>query len=474
MSHNPAIAMFPREEYIKRRAKLKQQIGKGILLFLGNEESSINFKDNTYPFRQDSTFIYFFGLQSPGLTAVMDLEKDQEIIFGDDRSMDEIVFMGANIPMAESADKAGIHHVLDSAMLKDYIGKAMARGIPIHYLPPYRPEHTIKLASLLDIPPSDVPKKVSVELIKGVVMLRAIKSPAEIVEIEKAVDSTVDMQYRAMAMAEVGLREADLYGAVQGIAMAKGNNTSFPTIMTVNGQILHNDFRGNRLKKGDMVLCDCGAESHLGYSGDLTRTFPVEKKFSSQQREIYDIVYAAYQTAVSQLKPGALFMDIHLKACTKLTEGLIGLGIMKGNPEEAVMAGAHTVLFQCGLGHMMGLDVHDMENLGEEYVGYTEDLKQRKDFGFKSLRLGRWLEAGMVLTIEPGIYFIPELIQLRKSQGMFMDFINYEKLEAYSDFGGVRIEDDFAITEDGRQLLGNRLPTSSQEVENFRESMLRL
>ena len=244
--------------------------------------------------------------------------------------------------------------------------------------------------------------------------------------------------------------------------------------MTINGHILHNHYRGNTLKSGDMVLCDCGAEISSNYVGDLTRTFPVDEKFTSKQKEIYDIVYSSYSKAVSKLKPGELFFNIHLAASVAIVEGLIGVGLMKGDPVEAVESGAHTLFFQCGLGHMMGLDVHDMENLGEQYVGYTDDFLQSKEFGFKSLRMGRELEAGMVLTVEPGIYIIPELIKLRKSQNMYMDFVEYENLEAYLDFGGIRIEDDFLITPDGSRLLGNKLPTTSQEIEVFRKSKLRL
>lgn len=466
--------MFSKEEYQKRREGLKKLVRSGLILFLGNDESGINFKDNTYPFRQDSTFLYFFGLQSPELNAIIDLDKNQEIIFGKNASIDTIVFAGPRESLEKQADKVGIASVQTYRVLMDYIGKAIKEGRQIHFIPPYRSEHVFKLSSLLHISPVQIPEKVSPELIKAVVKLRSIKSEAEILEIEKAVNSTVEMQYKVMELAEPGLKEADLFGAVQRIAFASGNNTSFPAIITINGQILHNHFRGNVLKSGDMVLCDCGAETHSNYAGDLTRTFPVDKKFSTKQKEIYDIVYRAYQTAVGKLKPGRLFKDIHLVACKKIVEGLVALGLMKGNPDSAVAAGAHTLFFQCGLGHMLGLDVHDMENLGEQYVGYTEQLKQSTEFGFKSLRLGRALEEGMVLTVEPGIYFIPELIELRKSQNAFKEFIDYEKLEAYKSFGGIRIEDDFLITKNGMSLLGNKLPTSSQEIEVFRASKLRL
>ncbi|MDO5968722.1 aminopeptidase P family protein [Flavivirga aquimarina] len=465
--------MFLKEEYITRREKLKKLMTHGLIIFFGNEESSINFKDNHYPFRQDSTFLYFFGLNEPGLIATIDLDTNDEIIFGDNLSIDDIVFTGPVESIEEQAHNVGVSQISPSLGINGYVAEAIAKGKQIHFISPYRPDHVLKLASILNVSTTEVRDKESVELIKAIVKLRSIKSSEEIKEIEKAVNTTVNMQYKAMEMATEGLTEANLYGAVQDVALANGNSTSFPTIMTINGQILHNHYRGNTLKKGDMVLCDCGAETYSCYAGDLTRTFPVDTKFTHKQKEIYDIVYDSYITAVNLLKPGQLFKNIHLASCKKITEGLMALGIMKGDVDKAVELGAHTVFFQCGLGHMLGLDVHDMENLGEQYVGYTDTLKQSTAFGFKSLRLGKVLEEGMVLTVEPGIYFIPELIALRKSENMYMEFIDYEVLEHYKDFGGIRIEDDFLITKDGYRKLGNRLPTTSNEIEEFRKHKVR-
>ena len=466
--------MFLTEEYIARREKLKELMGSGVLLFLGNEECGINFKDNTYPYRQDSTFIYFFGLQLAGLNAIIDLDNDKEIIFGDNLSIDDVVFTGPIKSLEEQANAVGVNTVSPSKVLEEYLKAATDKGQHIHFLPPYRPEHILRLSELLNLSSNEASKNVSAEFIKAVVQLRSIKSDAEIEEIEKAVYTTAEMHYKAMEMAEAGLTEADLFGAVQNIAMANGNNTSFPSIVTINGQILHNHYRGNLLKEGDMVLCDCGAENFSGYAGDMTRTFPVNKTFSAKQKEIYDIVYKSYKTAAGMLKPNQLFRDVHLAASKEIVVGLTELGLMKGDPDKAVEAGAHTLFFQCGLGHMMGLDVHDMENLGEQYVGYTDELKQSKEFGFKSLRMGRALEEGMVLTVEPGIYFIPELMELRKSENKFMDFVNYDRLEEYKSFGGIRIEDDFLITKDGSRILGPKLPTTSEEIEEFRISKKRL
>ena len=462
--------MVTKAEYKTRREKLKQKIGNGLLLFLGNEESSLNFKDNWYPFRQDSTFLYFFGLNQPGLAAIIDLDKNQEIIFGDSQSIDDIVFSGPLPSLEDLAEENGISRVLPLSSLYKYVKRYLDIGGQIHFIPPYRTQHLLKLSTILEIPTSKIGQQYSVELIKAIVGLRSIKSDHEVAEIEKAVNITVDMQHKAMEIAARGMLESDLFGAIMEIALSRGSGTSFPPIVTVNGQILHNHYRGNELKSGDMVLCDCGAETSSNYAGDLTRTFPVDKKFSTKQREIYDIVHSTHLQAISELRPGRFFKDVHLSACKKIVEGLTELGLMKGNPEKAVAEGAHTVFFQCGLGHMMGLDVHDMENLGEQYVGYTDDLKQSTEFGFKSLRFGRSLESGMVLTVEPGIYFIPELIELRKSQNRFKEFINYEKLESYKNFGGIRIEDDFLITPKGMRLLGNKLPTSATEIEKFMAS----
>lgn len=460
--------MFKKSEYEARRENLKKSVKSGLLLFLGNEESSINFKDNWYQFRQDSTFLYLFGLSNPNLCAIIDLDEDREIIFGDNLSIDDIVFMGQEASLEKKSEDVGISEVKPSSDLLIYIQKAKTAGRQIHFIPPYRKDHDVKLSALFESKSIDFEEKPSVELIKAIVKLRSIKSDSEIAEIEKGVNTTIKMQLRAMELAAVGVSESLLYSEVFRIALSEGNGISFPPIMTINGQILHNHSHNNILKSGDMVLCDCGAETTSNYAGDLTRTFPVDKKFTEKQKAIYDIVYTAYKNAVAALRPGQLFKNIHLVACESIARGLTEIGLMKGDPVAAVKAGAHTVFFQCGLGHMMGMDVHDMENLGEAYVGYTDDLKQSTEFGFKSLRLGKAIEPGMVLTVEPGIYMIPELIDMRKSENMFLEFIDYDKLEAYKDFGGIRIEDDFLITKDGSRLLGDKLPTTSDEVEAFR------
>ena len=460
--------MFDKKIYKDRRQKLKTQVGKGLILLLGNEESSMNYSDNHYPFRQDSNFLYFFGIDRPGLAATIDIENNEEILFGDDIDVEDIIWTGPLESLLDQADAVGVLKVLPGLSIKNYISNALSKKTHIHYLPPYRADNRQKLNIWLDIPFELLKSKASVELIKAIVAQRSIKSPEEVKEIEKGVNVTIDMQLAAARLANEGISETEIAGIIHGIAISEGGNLAFPTILTVNGQILHNHSQGNILKKGQMLLCDCGAETSMHYGGDLTRTFPVDGHFASKQKDIYNIVLQAHEAAIASLKPGVYFRDVHLLACEKLAEGLKSLGLMKGDIKEAVNQGAHAMFFQCGLGHMLGLDTHDMEDLGEEYVGYTDELKKSTQFGLKSLRLGRKLEAGFVLTVEPGIYIIPELIDLWKSENKFSEFINYDKLETYKDFNGIRIEEDFLITSNGSLLLGKQLARSLNEIEAIR------
>ncbi len=459
--------MFDKHTYSSRRASLREKLESGLLLFLGNGESSMNYKDNWYPFRQDSTFLYFTGLDKPDLALLIDVDNEKEILFGNDLTVDDLVWHGRQKTIAEQAHLSGIQNVQPLASLQATI-KQLAANRTVHFLPPYRPEHTLQLNELLGLAPSAVKASASVPLIKAIVGLRSYKSEEEISEIEKAVTVTTQMQATAMQFAREGMTEAELAGRLQGIAISAGGNLAFPTILTVHGEILHNHYGTNLLKKGDMVLCDCGAETGLHYAGDLTRTFPVNETFSTLQKEVYDIVLDAQTAAIEALAPGTLFKDVHLLACEKLVEGLKRIGLMKGDAREAVQAGAHTLFFQCGLGHMLGLDVHDMENLGEEYVGYTEDLKKSTEFGLRSLRLGRELEDGFVVTVEPGLYFIPELIDLWTAEKKHAQFINYPAVQAFKTFGGIRIEDDLLITANGSRVLGNPLNKTADSVESAR------
>ena len=455
--------MFSKETYKDRREALKKSVGSGVLLFLGNEEVGMNYADNTYRFRQDSTFLYFFGLDYAGLAAVIDIDNDKEIIFGNELTIDDIVWMGTQPTLKEKAFSVGITETLPSADLKAYLDKAAGKGQTIHHLPVYRAEHAVKLSGLI----GNFGDQPSVPFIKGVVNLRNYKTAEEIVELERACDVTADMHIAAIKTARVGMKEYEVAAALEAVAQANGCFVSFPTIATVNGQTLHNHYHGNTIKEGDMVLIDAGAETAMGYCGDMSSTICAGKTFSSRQKEIYDIQVASHLAAVQALKPGVRFSDVYDLSCRVICEGLKGLGIMKGDPAEAVAAGAHAMFFPCGLGHMMGLDVHDMENLGEVWVGYDGPPKSTQ-FGRKSLRLARPLEPGFVLTIEPGIYFIPELIDLWRSEGRFKDFINYDKVETYKDFSGLRNEEDYLITETGARRLGKKIPLTTEEVEAIR------
>lgn len=457
--------MFTKDIYTARREQLQAGVGKGLVILPGNDEVGMNYRHNTYHFRQDSTFLYYTGINRPGLVFVLDTDNNKEIIFGDEPTIDDIVWTGPLETLQQQADKAGIATSAPLSALQPLLNKATTSGQTIHFAPPYRAETTEQISEWLQIPFQQVSSKASVTLIKTIVAQRAIKAEIELAEIEKGVNTTGAMQLAAIAASRDGISEIEVAGQLQGIAISAGGNLSFPTILTVNGQILHNHFSETIMRDGQMGLCDCGAETAMRYAGDLTRTFPVGKHFTTQQREVHDIVLQSQLAAIAALKPGVLFRDVHFIACEKLVEGMKSLGLMKGDAKEAVAAGAHTLFFQCGLGHMLGLDVHDMENLGEAYVGYTDDLKKSTEFGLKSLRLGRALEPGFVVTIEPGIYVIPQLIDMWQAKNHLTQFINYDKVNAFRNFGGIRIEDDFVITASGSRLLGKPVPKTWQEME---------
>lgn len=463
--------MFNKEEYLSRRQRLSGQFKSGILVFLGNEESPMNYADNTYHFRQDSTFLYYFGISGPGLAVVFDLDAGQTILFGDEMSMDDIVWMGRQKTLQEKASEVGLEVLQPVASLASLLNTASKKGAEIHFLPPYRAENKIRLSELLSVNIQSVGALASVSLIKAVVAQRSIKSAVEIQEIHTAVSTSVDMQLLAMQLSRPGMTEQKVAAALQEVAITAGGNIAYPIILTINGQILHNHYHGNVLKEGDLVLNDSGAETPMGYAGDLTRTFPAGKTFTTLQKELYSVVLNSYQSAAALLKPGVRYLDVHFEACLQLAEGLKALGLMKGDMKEAVQQGAHALFFQCGTGHMMGLDVHDMEDLGEQYVGYSDDLqKNTSQFGLKSLRLGKALEAGYVLTVEPGLYFIPELIDQWASQKHLSSFINYDQVNQYKSFGGIRVEDDFVIIADGSSILGKPLALAIDEIEQIRSN----
>jgi Xaa-Pro aminopeptidase len=459
--------MFSAQTYVERRDRLKAQFGSGLLLFLGNEESSMNYADNTYPFRQDSTFLYYFGVDRPGCTALIDLDEGRTVVFGDDLTLDDIVWTGAQPTLAELAGRAAIDATAGARALDLRLEQANNREV--RFLPPYRPEHRLKLFKLLGIHPEQQEAKASVPLIRAVVEMRACKSAEELLELERAVDLTVDMHLAAMRMARPGVKEAEIVAKVTEIALAGGATLAYPVIGTVHGETLHNHHYLSTLQSGQMFLLDAGAETPTHYAGDLTSTCPVDPGFTPRQRDIYDVVLRAHLGAIAGLRPGVPFREVHLAACRTVVEGLKELGLMKGDASDAVEQGAHALFFPCGLGHMLGMDVHDMENLGEVWVGYEGHAKSTQ-FGLKSLRLARPLKPGFVMTVEPGIYFIPELIQRWERDRHCCGFINYPKLESYLGFIGIRIEENVAITQDGVRILGKARPRTIEEIASVRKA----
>lgn len=459
--------MFQKETYLQRRNQLKEKVGKGLILLFGNGESPMNYTDNTYHFRQDSTFLYYFGLNRPELVAIIDIDNDAEIIFGDEYTVEDFVWRGSQPSIAEKGELCGVTKVQPAKDLAPTLANAKQKDQTIHFLPLYRPENKIKLQELIGINPRQVASEYSIDLVKAIVSQREIKSAEEIIQIEQAVDISVDMHVAAMKYSKPGMTEAQVTAEIHQVALAAGGNISFPIIATKNGQTLHNHFHGNVLNEGDLLLIDAGFENQMCYAGDLSSTISVSKTFTSLQKEIYQLTLDAHQAAINTLGVGIQFRNAHQAACTTIFDGLKAMGFTKGNAFDAFEAGAHALFFPCGTGHMMGLDVHDMEDLGEVWVGYNGQPKSTL-FGLKSLRLAKPLQPGHVFTIEPGIYFIPELIDLWRSQNKFNDFINWDKVDSYRNFGGIRNEEDFVMTDKGAKLLGKPKPKTIAEVEALR------
>ncbi|HNX54207.1 MAG TPA: aminopeptidase P family protein [Prolixibacteraceae bacterium] len=459
--------MFKAEVYIQRRKILSEKIGSGLILFWGNDESPMNYPDNTYHFRQHSSFLYYFGIDFPSLAAIIDIDNDHQIIFGDDYTIDDIVWMGPQPTIAERAILSGITETQSMTKLYTILREAQAARRDIHFLPPYRPENKIKLLRFLNIRPDQINVNASSDLVKAVISQREIKSAEEITEIEKAVDLSVDMHVAAMKMATPGMTEAQVAARIHEVALAQNCNIAFPIIATINGQTLHNHVHHNIIKDGDLFLVDAGAESEMHYAGDLSSTFPVSKKFTTIQKQIYEISLKAHEAAIDTIAPGTAFRDVHFAACKSIVSSMKELGLMKGDVDQAVAEGAHALFFPCGTGHMMGLDVHDMEDLGEVWVGYDGEPKSTL-FGLKSLRFAKKLKPGHVFTIEPGIYFIPELIDLWKSEGRFNDFLIWNEIDKFRNFGGIRNEENFLVTENGYKRLGKPKPKTVEEVEALR------
>lgn len=461
--------MFNSETYVQRQQELLKKVNSGIILLPGNEESPMNYTDNTYRFRQDSTFLYYFGLSRPGLIALLDTGNGRVSIYGNNYTVEDFVWMGKQPTIHELAALCGVEYTGSITDLYNRIGQANKNKEAIHFIPQYRSENILKLMDMTGLSAQEIKAGASAEFIRAVVSQRNYKTAEEVAEIEKGVDTSVDMHVTAMKMVKPGMQELDVVVEIEKIARVTGGDISFPTIATINGQTLHNHYHGNIIKEGQLFLLDCGAETPTGYAGDLSSTFPVGQTFSNLQKDIYTLVLKSHNACVDALKPGITFKEVHRAACLTIAGGLKSMSLMKGDTESAVEAGAHALFFPCGTGHMMGLDIHDMENLGEEFVGYGGEPKSTQ-FGLKSLRLGRALEPGFVLTIEPGIYFIPELTDQWRSQNKFTEYLNYDEIDKFRNFGGIRNEENYLITPEGKRLLGNKKkPMLIEEVEALRK-----
>nr|WP_241636288.1 aminopeptidase P family protein [Fusobacterium gastrosuis] len=455
--------MFDKEIYVERRKKLKENFKDGIILIPGNNYSPLDCKDNCYPFLQDATFRYYFGLSHPGLVGIIDIDNDKEIIFGNDYTISDIVWMGKQKYLKELVFEVGIKRFIEIEELKSYLVKRKN----IRFTNQYREDIKNFISSLIDINPFNFDDYTSFELVNAIIAQRNIKSDVEIKEIEKAVNITKEMHLAAIKNVRIGMKEFELVAEVEHATKKNNAYFSFQTILTKNGQILHNHYYGNTLKSGDLVLLDCGAINENGYCGDMTTTFPVSGKFSERQKLIHNIVRDMFDKAVDISKVGVFYRDVHLEVCKVMAENLKKIGLLKGNVEELVSKGAHALFMPHGLGHMLGMTVHDMENFGEINVGYDKEIQKSKQFGLSSLRLGRRLQIGYVFTIEPGIYFIPDLFEKWKKEKLYEEFLNYEEIEKYMDFGGIRMERDILITENGAKILGESFPRTADEIEEF-------
>ncbi len=462
--------MFSKETYINRRAELKKLVGNGIVILFGNNESPCNYPANAYyPFRQDSSFLYYFGQKRDGLVGVIDIDNDCEMLIGNDIDIEDIVWYGSVDCVVDLAAQVGVSKSAPMKELKAICDKASGLGRKIHFLPPYRFDTKIQIFDLLGIHPDRQKAAASMELIKAVVKMRSTKTAEEIEELERAAEIGYKMHTTAMKLTRPGVTEKFIGGQVDGIANSYGAMVSFATIFSQHGEIMHGNPSMAELEAGRLVLCDAGAETINHYCSDNTRTYPVNGRFTQRQLDIYSIVEECHDYVLDVAKPGVKYMDVHFAVCRLMTERLKALGLMKGDTDEAVRAGAHAMFLPHGLGHMMGMDVHDMEGLDQINVGFDEETRPNlEQFGTNCLRMGRRLEEGFVVTDEPGIYFIPALIDEWKASGHCKEFINFDLLETYKDFGGIRIEDDVLITKDGCRFIGkNRIPYHPKDVEEF-------
>ncbi|MBN1598187.1 MAG: aminopeptidase P family protein [Bacteroidales bacterium] len=456
------------QDYIKRRNNLKEKVKEGIIFLSGNSLVPRNYPSNPFSFRQDSTFLYYTGIDLPDFYLIIDCDKSEEILFGNELTTEDTVWSGAKESIKEIANKTGIKCTKSVSELSNTIINAKSKNRKIHFLPPYPGSRQILLSKLMGLDIEKLIENTSRELIEAVISQRSVKSDKEVLQIENALnDVTGPMHIKAMQMAQPGIYEYEIVAEMNRMAKLKNIDFAYPVICSVYGEILHNDTHGNKLQKGQLLLIDAGAENQLHYASDITRTTPVGGKFDSRQKAIYEIVLNTQEQAIESVKPGVKYLDIHIEAAKNITSGLKDLGLIKGNIEEAVQAGAHALFFPHGLGHMLGLDVHDMEDLGENLVGYDKNIKRSSQFGTAYLRLARTLEPGFVITVEPGIYFIPQLISLWRTGKKFNDFINYPESEKFLDFGGIRIEDNVLVINGGHKVLGNKIPKSVTDIENI-------
>ena len=461
--------LFSTNTYVGRRTQLRQLVGSGLIVLMGNNESPYNYPANTYKYRQDSSFLYFTGQHRDGLALVIDCESGVETLIGNDIDIDDIIWTGPVPSMRDMADESGIAETAPMNELSRLIELAKHTGRKVHFLPPYRHDIMIQLMDLTGIHPREQRAAASLELIHAVVKLRNVKTAEEVEELERAARIGYKMHTTAMRLAvQEGVSEAYIGGVLDGIAASEGRHVSFPSIVSMHGEVLHGYPSTRPLEKGRLLLVDAGGETCEGYCSDHTRTTPISGTYTQRQRDIYDIVVDCHDLALSEARPGVRYMDVHLAVCRLMTERLKALGLMKGDVDAAVAAGAHALFLPHGLGHSMGMDVHDMEGLGQIHVGYDEETRPSQQFGLASLRFGRRLEVGNVVTDEPGIYFIPDLIDLWRSEGTNRDFLNFDEIEKFKDFGGIRIEDDLLITNEGCRFLGEeRIPYHAKDVEAF-------
>ena len=456
----PRMKLFDASVYVNRRKALMNVMGNGVLFFPGAVDQPINYKGNTFPFRQDSSFLYYFGLAQTGLAGIIDVAAGKSILVGNDADIEDVIWMGPQPTMQEYIQLIGA----DEHLKADDLQKWLA-GKPIEYLPPHHTYRLFYLSYMLGRTTIEISEGHSMKLVHAVINQRAHKAPEEIAQMEEALSITAAIHTQVRKSVAPGKYESQIRGIAEGVAFANGGRLAYQAICTVQGQTLHNVHYHRTLKEGDMLLADIGAENEMGYAGDITRNYPVSPKFSSLQADIYDLVLKAEMDSIEAVKPGVRYLDVHLGAAKIIAEGLKQLGLMKGDVDEAVAAGAHALFFPHGLGHMIGLDVHDMEGLGENNVGYDATVQRSKQFGTAYLRMARKLDTGFVITVEPGIYFIPELIDQWQADGKHIEFINYDKLAPYRNFTGIRIEDNVLVTDSGQQILGTPIPKLRSEIE---------